>query len=120
MSHSDILHRIHQLGKRGLPPDAHLLLYGSRVWGDYRENSDWDLPVLLNRPKGASDFQSIVYPIMERGFDMGKYFSVQTYSQEELEAMSFLPYYKNVEQDKIVLVWVWMMKKEKILVGLET
>ena len=41
---------------------------------------------------------------MERGFDMGKYFSVQTYSQEELEAMSFLPYYKNVEQDKIVLV----------------
>jgi hypothetical protein len=62
------------------------------------------LLVLLNRPKGASDFQSIVYPIMERGFDMGKYFSVQTYSQEELEAMSFLPYYKNVEQDKIVLV----------------
>ena len=31
-------------------------------------------------------------------------FSVQTYSQEGWEAMRFLPYYKNVEQDKIVLV----------------
>jgi hypothetical protein len=29
---------------------------------------------------------------------------VQTYSQQEWDAMSFLPYYKNVEQDKIVLV----------------
>ena len=41
---------------------------------------------------------------MELGFDLGEYFSVQTYSQEEWEAMRFLPYYKNVEQDKIVLV----------------
>ena len=104
MSHSDILHRIQQLGKRVLPPDAHLLLYGSRARGDYREDSDWDLLVLLNRPQEASDFQNIAYPIMELGFEMGEYFSVQTYSQEEWDAMSFLPYYKNVEQDKIVLV----------------
>jgi len=49
------------------------------------------LLVLLNRPQKASDFQNIAYPIMELGFDMGEYFSVQTYSQEEWEAMRFLP-----------------------------
>lgn len=104
MSYTDILHQIQQLGRQVLPQDAHLLLYGSRARGDYHEGSDWDLLILLNRPQEASDFQNIAYPIMELGFDMGEYFSVQTYSQEEWEAMSFLPYYKNVEQDKIVLV----------------
>ena len=100
MSHSDILHQIQQLGRQVLPQDAHLLLYGSRARGDYREDSDWDLLILLK----ASDFQNIAYPIMELGFDLGEYFSIQTYSQQEWDSMSFLPYYKNVEQDKIVLV----------------
>ena len=106
MSLTDILLRIQQLGKQVLPQDAHLLLYGSRARGDYREGSDWDLLVLLNRPQEESDFQDITYPIMELGFEMGEYFRVQSYSQEEWDAMSFLPYYKNVEQDKIVLVRV--------------
>jgi predicted nucleotidyltransferase len=104
MSHTDILHQIQQLGRQVLPQDAHLLLYGSRARGDYHEGSDWDLLVLLNRPQEASDFQNIAYPIMELGFDLGEYFSVQTYSQKEWDSMSFLPYYKIVEQDKIVLV----------------
>ena len=71
MSHTDILHQIRQIGRQVLPEDAHLLLYGSRARGDYRENSDWDLLVLLNRPQEASDFQNIAYPIMELGFDLG-------------------------------------------------
>ena len=104
MNHTDILQQIQQLGRQLLPEDAHLLLYGSRARGDYHEGSDWDLLILLNRPQEASDFQNIAYPIMELGFDLGEYFSVQTYSQQEWDAMSFLLYYKNVEQDKIVLV----------------
>ena len=104
MSHSDILYQIQQLGRQLLPEDAHLLLYGSRARGDYHDGSDWDLLILLNRPQEASDFQNIAYPIMELGFDLGEYYSVQTYSQQEWNSMSFLPYYKNVEQDKIVLV----------------
>lgn len=104
MSHTDILHQIQQVGRQVLPKDAHLLLYGSRARGDYHDGSDWDLLILLNRPQEESDFQNIAYPIMELGFDMGEFFSVQTYSQDEWDSMSFLPYYKNVEQDKILLV----------------
>ena len=104
MSHSDILHQIQQVGRQVLPKDAHLLLYGSRARGDYHDGSDWDLLILLNRPQEESDFQNIAYPIMELGFDIGEFFSVQTYSQDEWDSMSFLPYYKNVEQDKILLV----------------
>ena len=104
MNHTDILQQIQQLGSQLLHEDAHLLRYVSRARGDYHEGSDWDLLILLNRPQEASDFQNIAYPLMELGFDLGEYFSVQTYSQQEWEAIRFLPYYKNVEQDKIVLV----------------
>ncbi len=100
-----ILSKIQALGKKVIPQGSHLLLYGSRARGDNHANSDWDLLVLLNRPQNESeDFTSISYPLMELGFDLGQYFSVHTYSQQEWEKMSFLPFYKNVERDKIQLV----------------
>ncbi len=51
MSHTDIIHQIQRIGRQVLPEDAHLLLYGSRARGDFREDSDWDLLILLNRPQ---------------------------------------------------------------------
>ena len=31
-------------------PDAQIILYGSRARGDAREDSDWDVIILLNKP----------------------------------------------------------------------
>ena len=104
MKRDEVIKIIQDVAKDALPQNSTLLLYGSRARGDARKDSDWDLLILLNRPQEASDFQNIAYPIMELGFDLGEYFSVQTYSQEEWDAMTFLPYYKNVEHDKIVLI----------------
>jgi len=60
---------------------------------------------LLDRPqKEDADFAAISYPLMELGFRLGQYFSVHTYSQQEWQNMSFLPFYKNVERDKIQLI----------------
>ena len=102
---TNIQSRIRALGKKVLPKGSSLWLYGSRARGDNRADSDWDLLVLLNRPhKEDLDFTTISYPLMELGFDLGQYFSVHTYSQQEWNKMSFLPFYKNVERDKIVLV----------------
>ena len=101
----DILSQIKTLGRKILPEGSHLLLYGSRARGDERVDSDWDLLVLLNRPQNSNDdFATISYPLMELGFDLGQYFSVHTYSQQEWNNMSFLPFYTNVERDKIQLV----------------
>ena len=102
---NSIQSQIQSLGKKVLPKGSHLLLYGSRARGDNRADSDWDLLVLLNRPqKEDSDFNTISYPLMELGFDLGQYFSVHTYSLQEWQKMSYLPFYKNVERDKIQLV----------------
>ena len=105
LTKSNIVSQISALGKKVLPEGSHLLLYGSRARGDNRADSDWDLLVLLKRPqKEDADFAAISYPLMELGFDLGQYFSVHTYSQQEWNKMSFLPFYKNVERDKILLV----------------
>lgn len=104
MGYNEVIKKLKKLGAKILPPDARLFLYGSRARGDYKENSDWDLLLLLNRPKQNDDYEKIAYPLMELGFDLGQYFSVHTYSNDEWEGMSFLPFYKNVERDKIALV----------------
>lgn len=105
ISNDQILSYIHAVGTEVLPQGSRLLLYGSRARGDNRPDSDWDLLVLLNRPHNEdADFANISYPIMELGFKLGQYFSVHTYSQQEWKNMSFLPFYKNVEQDKIELI----------------
>ncbi len=104
VGYNDIKQRIKTLGEKLIPQGSHLLLYGSRARGDYNSNSDWDLLVLLNREHNSDDFDTISYPLMEMGFDMNQYFSVHTYTQKEWNQMSYLPFYKNVERDKIVLV----------------
>ena len=100
----NIENQIQALGAKLLPGGSRLLLYGSRARGDNRADSDWDLLVLLNGEHHEGDFSSISYPLMELGFDLGQYFSVQTYTLSEWNKMSFLPFHKNVERDKIVLV----------------
>ena len=105
MNRTTTIEQIQMMGKQILPKGSHLWLYGSRARGDHRPDSDWDLLVLLNRPQDENaDFANISYPLMELGFAEGQYFSVHTYSQQEWDNMSFTPFYKNVEQDKIVLV----------------
>lgn len=105
MNRAKTIEQIQAIGKQILPKGSHLWLYGSRARGDHHADSDWDLLVLLNRPQNENaDFVNISYPLMELGFDQGQYFSVHTYSRQEWEKMSFTPFYKNVEQDKIVLV----------------
>jgi predicted nucleotidyltransferase len=104
MNNKSITSQITLLGKKLVPQGSKLLLYGSRARGDNRDDSDWDLLLLLNRDHHSDDFDKISYPLMELGFDLGQYFSVHTYTQQEWDNMSFLPFYKNVERDKIVLI----------------
>ncbi|MCQ2314917.1 MAG: nucleotidyltransferase domain-containing protein [Bacteroidales bacterium] len=104
MNYIEIINILRESGEKILPPEAQLFLYGSRARGDYNENSDWDLLLLINRPIQNDDYEKIAYPLMELGFDLGQYFSVHTYSKDEWDKMWFLPFFKNVERDKIVLV----------------
>lgn len=93
------------LGKTILPYGASLWLYGSRARGTAKEDSDWDLLILLDKEKREiTDFDAYSAPLMELGFENEQVVMPQIYTRKEWEKCAFTPYAKNVEQDKIVLI----------------
>ena len=64
---TEIMDRIREVAHASLPKGGRVLLYGSRARGDAKEDSDWDLLLLLNKEKlEQSDYDEIAAVL--RGF----------------------------------------------------
>lgn len=50
MERQQVIDNIRQVAACVLPKGSRLYLYGSRARGDYHEDSDWDLLLLLDKP----------------------------------------------------------------------
>lgn len=96
--------KMRQVGRDVLPAGSALWLYGSRARGDFHAGSDWDLLIILNKKELEYSDYALGYPFQVMGFDMNEYTSPQVYARGEWEAQSFLPFNKNVEHDKIILL----------------
>ena len=92
------------MAKSTLPPHSSLWLYGSQARGDAHENSDWDLLILLDKPELEACDYGVVYPFRELGWDIGEEMNPSLYTKRQWESWTYLPYYKNVNRDKIVIV----------------
>ena len=105
MTYSKVLDSIREVAAKTFPQNSSLLLYGSRARGNAHEGSDWDLLILLDKPKiEESDYDKISFPFTLLGWNIGELISPQMYTKKEWESLSFLPFYKNVEHDKINLI----------------
>ncbi|MBO4875501.1 MAG: nucleotidyltransferase domain-containing protein [Bacteroidales bacterium] len=81
-----------------------LILFGSRARGDFNEDSDWDLLVLLKEKNSFNEaFDKYAFPFVELGYRNGLDVQPQIFSYEEWTKQSITPFYKNVEEDGIVL-----------------
>ncbi len=99
----ELLHSIKQV-LLSTVPNGKIILFGSRARGDARDDSDWDLLILLDKPKiETSDFDRISYPLYELGWKEGEQFSPKLYTTKEWMKRSFTPFYKNIEKEGIVL-----------------
>lgn len=100
-----IIEALYKLTKEKLPVESRLALYGSRARGDARRDSDWDLHIVIPG-EGEMTIEEIskwANPFEDLGWDFDEYFSTMAYTSEGWKRRSFLPYYKNVEQDKIII-----------------
>lgn len=104
-NYNRVIARIKELGNNTLPPNSQLLLYGSRARGEAHKDSDWDLLIILDKSRiEQSDYDDVVYPFTSLGWDLGEMIIPVVYTKKEWREISFLPFHKNVEKDKILLL----------------
>ena len=97
--------QLSQLGKQVLPDTASLWLYGSRARGTAHADSDWDLLILLDEEQQKStDFAHYAYPFTLMASAHDQMVIPQIYTKKQWQRLSFTPFVKNVEHDKVVLV----------------
>lgn len=98
-----IIQMIRETGRKVVPPGGQVWLYGSRARGDAHEVSDWDILILLNKPKLEASDYDVTYPFRVLGWEIGVEISPHIYTKKQWDEWTFLPYRKNVERDKYVL-----------------
>lgn len=103
MNRNKIIEHIRNTSAKFLPKGASVFLFGSQARGDYSENSDWDLLILLNKKGslGILDRGQYTFPIYELGAEMGIEINPVIYTEAEWAKRSFTPFYKNVINDRI-------------------
>lgn len=104
LSHQEVIDRIKQVAERVLPKGSTLYLYGSRARGDFNEESDWDLLVLLDKPeRDIKDWDNYAWPFTEMGWDIEEDISARTFTKEQWYNGPHTMFYFNVEEDKKIL-----------------
>jgi len=86
-------------------PNAILILYGSYARGDYKEDSDLDLLVLIDKDEiTRSDQKRIKYPLYDIEFDTGTIISALIFSKKDWEMNHMItPFYENVVREGRIL-----------------
>jgi len=86
-------------------PKAILILYGSYARGDYKDDSDLDLLVLVDKDiVTRSDQKRIKYPLYDIEFDTGTIISPIIFSKKDWKLRHRnTPFYENVAREGKVL-----------------
>ncbi|MCD6012987.1 MAG: polymerase beta domain protein region [Flavipsychrobacter sp.] len=86
-------------------PTADIILYGSYARGDYNEESDIDILVLIDKEKVSwDDRKRIGYPLYDIGLDHGILISKFIYPKKSWEnPLLITPFYENVKREGVVV-----------------
>ncbi|MGM9764619.1 MAG: nucleotidyltransferase domain-containing protein [Candidatus Cryptobacteroides sp.] len=104
MNSGEIIKRIKALAVKTIPDGGRLILYGSQARNEAKEDSDWDLLILLDKETiDQKDHDEIAYPFRALSWDIGQLISPIIYTMDNWQKMSFTPFYKNVTEEGIVL-----------------
>ncbi|MBQ8127888.1 MAG: nucleotidyltransferase domain-containing protein [Prevotella sp.] len=104
MDYQQVIDNLKAVAAKVLPKGSTLYLYGSRARGDWHEESDWDLLVLLDKPqRELTDWDNYCWPFVEKGWDMSEDVSARSFTKEQWFNGPHTMFYFNVEEDKKIL-----------------
>ena len=87
-----------------LPLKSSAILFGSRARGDARNDSDWDVLILLDKDRiTQSDIDEVSYPIRELGWKLDAMVNPIMYTMKDWNSKSFTPFYKNVMREGVAI-----------------
>ena len=56
-----------------MPAGGKAILFGSQAKGTARDDSDWDILIILDKEELLpSDYDNVTYPLTELGWELGK------------------------------------------------
>lgn len=89
---------------KNMPSDGKAILFGSQARGTARDDSDWDILIILDKEELLpSDYDNVTYPLTELGWELGKEINPVMYTTKEWQKYKNSPFYKNVEKEGIIL-----------------
>lgn len=88
-----------------LPKGSRVVLYGSRARGTARPDSDWDIHILIpgEEKLPLSMWDKYAWPFSEIGLYLNEEINPRLYSFAGWVKRSFLPFYRNVEKDAVII-----------------
>lgn len=105
LQRNNIIKNIRDVAMKVVPQGGHVWLYSSRARGDAREDSDWDLLILIDKDSVSSaDEDRISYPFVEMGWQNAVAISPMIYTYKDWQKRAISPFHRNVERDKIQLL----------------
>lgn len=87
-----------------IEPQSEIILYGSRARGDEREDSDWDLLILVPYAAGLREEQIFRHKLFDLELEYGQAISTMVKGKEEWEGrFRVTPLYQNILQEGVSL-----------------
>ena len=100
-----VLNAIRSTLRHIAPVGTKVVLFGSRARGDARDDSDWDILIILDKTKlEADDYDNISYPLRELGWRLKECINPVMYTLKDWMKYSFSPFYHNVTNEGIILL----------------
>lgn len=101
MDKQNVIEAMHDV-LRKIDPCARAFLFGSRARGTEHADSDWDVLILIDKPKVTlQDYDKYSYPLRELGWDIDEIINPVIFSQQEWDKNHFTLFNHNVRREGI-------------------
>ena len=102
--HRQIIDAIRGKARQIVPAGAEVILFGSRARGDAREDSDWDVLILIDKDRITSqDIDDYTYPLRELGWLFNQCINAILYTKKDWNKSIASPFRQNVISEGVKL-----------------